>query len=247
MYKQLYIKRILIILCLIALGIGIFLIWASADIDSGVYIKTLCKGPENRHCVSLTFDDGPDEVMTPKVLDILKDNGIKATFFVIGKKAESNPDLISRIVDEGHIIGGHSWNHECDFPIQSSDAIYKELSKSENAIYDITGKSMMLFRPPFGVTNPLIADAVDAHGYITVGWSIRSLDTDQERDRTDILKRIVKRLHNGAVILLHDRCDGADELLKSLITVLYENKYDIIRLDEMFDIEPYRFVADAEK
>ena len=209
-------------------------------------MKTLCRGNDDRRCVSLTFDDGPDDVMTPKVLDILKDNDIKATFFIIGSKAEAHPDLISRIVDEGHIIGVHSWNHGCDFPIQSSDEIYQELSKCENAIYDITGKSMMLFRPPFGVTNPLIADAVDERGYITIGWSIRSLDTDRNKDRSDILKRIVRRLHNGAIILLHDRCDGADDLLRSLIAALRDNNYDIIRLDEMLEIEPYRTVTDTE-
>ena len=246
MYKQIYIKRILAILCIIALGIGGFLFWASADIESGVYIKTLCGGNEDRRCVSLTFDDGPDDIMTPKVLDILKENRVKATFFIVGSKAEAHPDLISRIVDEGHIIGSHSWNHGCDFPIQSSDEIYQELSKCERTIYDITGKAMMLFRPPFGVTNPLIADAVEAHGYTTIGWSIRSLDTDDNRDRRDILKGIVERLHNGAIILLHDRCNGADELLRLLIAALRDNNYDIIRLDEMLHIEPYRIVVDAE-
>ena len=246
MFKQLYIKRILVILCLIVLGIGGFLFWASTDIDSGIYIDTLCKGAEDRRCVSLTFDDGPDEVMTPKVLDVLKENGIKATFFIIGSKAEKHPELISRIVEEGHIVGGHSWAHKCYFPIQSSDEIYQELLKCENTIYDITGKSMQLFRPPFGVTNPLIADAVDEHDYITVGWSIRSLDTDSDKDRNEILERIVNRLHNGAVILLHDRCDDSDKLLMKLVAMLRKNNYEIIRLDEMFDIEPYRIVADAE-
>jgi peptidoglycan/xylan/chitin deacetylase (PgdA/CDA1 family) len=221
------------------LGIGGPLFWASADVDSGIYIDTLCKGADDRRCVSLTFDDGPDEVMTPKVLDVLKENGIKATFFIIGSKAEKHPELISRIVEEGHIVGGHSWAHKSNFPIQSSNEICHELLKSENMICGITGKSMRLFRPPFGVTNPLISDAVEANGYITVGWSIRSLDTDSDKDRNIILERIVKRLHNGAVILLHDRCACSDELLRMLITALREKNYDIIGLDEMFNIEPY--------
>lgn len=235
-----YIKRILLILCVIALGIGGFLIWASADIDSGVYIDTLCKGPKDKPCVLLTFDDGPDEVMTPKVLDILKKYNIKATFFVIGKKAEKNPELLLRIVNEGHIVGCHSWDHTWSFPMKSSVDICNEMSQCEEYVYKITGKRMALFRPPFGVTNPLIAEAVDIKKYTCVGWSIRSFDTNENENREDICKRIVKQLHNGAIILLHDRCQNADKLLESLISYLLDKKYHIINFDDMFDIVPYK-------
>ena len=225
---------------LLAAAVGAFLFWASWDVDSGIYMKCLCRGTGSGHCVSITFDDGPDEVMTPKVLDILKENNIKASFFVIGSKAEKHPEIISRIIDEGHIIGGHSWSHACDFPLQSSKAIYDELSDCEELLYDITQRRIALFRPPFGVTNPLIAKAVEEKDCINIGWSIRSYDPCENTDRKDVLKRIVSQLHDGAVILLHDRSDKADELLAMLISALRENEYDILGLDEMLGIEPYR-------
>lgn len=221
------------------LAVGGFLFWASSYIDSGVYIKTLCKGADDRRCVSLTFDDGPDEFMTPKVLDILKENDIKATFFIIGSKAEKYPELVSRIIDEGHLIGSHSWDHRVNFPVQPSDVMCQELSKCEDFIFELTGKSMLFFRPPCGITNPLVAEAVAQMGYHTIGWSIRSLDTKQKKSRAEILGRISKRLHNGAVILLHDRCDSADELLRSLLTLLQENDYDVIPLDDLLGVEVY--------
>lgn len=239
MKKRLYIKRILAAFCLMFLAVGGFLFWASSYIDSGVYIKTLCKGSDDRRCVSLTFDDGPDEFMTPKVLDILKENDIKATFFIIGSKAEKYPELVSRIIDEGHLIGSHSWDHRVNFPVQPSDVMCQELSKCEDFIFELTGKSMLFFRPPCGITNPLVADAVEQMGYHTIGWSIRSLDTKKKKSRSEILGRISKRLHNGAVILLHDRCDGADELLRSLLTLLQENDYDVIPLDDLLSVEAY--------
>lgn len=216
-----------------------FLTWASADVDSGVYVNCFCKGSADRRCVSLTFDDGTDENMTPKVLDVLNKYNIKATFFVIGKKAEQNPEIIKRIVNEGHIIGGHSWSHSCDFPLKSSETIYNELYKCEELLYDLTGKRILLFRPPFGVTNPLVAKAVNVKKCNCVGWSIRSLDTDDNEDRVSVCKRITRKLHNGGIILLHDRCEKADELLEMLISELKENKYEIINLDDMLEIDPY--------
>lgn len=241
MKKQKHIYRTLLIgVTLTIFAILGYLYWASSDIDSGVYVDCLCEGPESNHSVCLTFDDGPDEVITPKVLDVLKKNNIKATFFVIGNKVKKNPELLVRILQEGHIIGNHGWAHNCDFPLQSADEIMNELDECEELVYSLTGMRMSLFRPPFGVTNPMIAEAVKEKEYTCVGWSIRSLDTNEERPRKEILNRILKQLHNGAIILLHDSCDKADELLELLISDLQQNNYDIINLDSMLEIDPYR-------
>ena len=225
-------RRLLAGFIVAVLGGLALLVWSTTDIDAGVYVDCLCKGPDRGHCVALTFDDGPDEVMTPKVLDILKRYDVKATFFIIGEKAEKHPELVSRIVDEGHVIGCHSWYHDFGFPLQSSSCIYGELSRCEDFVYGLTGQRLTLFRPPFGVTNPLIADAVKEKDYKCIGWSIRSLDTDQGKDR--------KELHDGAVILLHDRCEDADILLEMLVSDLLQKNYEIINLDEMFGLQPYR-------
>ena len=237
---KLYIKRILLAGCLILFCILGFLYWASSCINSGVYVDCLCHGLDTKPYISLTFDDGPDEDMTPKILDILKKYNLKATFFVIGNNAKRNPELLTRIVKEGHIVGNHSWNHSCTFPLQSPEDIYQEMKQCDSLVYSITGKRMSLFRPPFGVTNPLIAEAVTENDNICIGWSIRSFDTDENVSRREVLNRVVRQLHNGAIILLHDRCKGADELLQLLITEILDRNYGIINIDEMLDIEPYR-------
>lgn len=233
-------RRLLAGFIVTVLGGLALLVWSTTDIDAGVYVDCLCKGPEHRHCVTLTFDDGPDEVMTPKVLDVLKRYDVKATFFIIGEKAEKHPELIARIFDEGHVIGCHSWYHDFGFPLQSSSGICDELSRCEDFVYGLTGQRVTLFRPPFGVTNPLIADAVKEMDYKCIGWSIRSLDTDQSKERKDILERVTSQLHDGAVILLHDRCEDADVLLEMLVSDLLQKNYDIINIDEMFGLQPYR-------
>ena len=233
-------RRWLIGALLSALAVLAFFVWASADIGSGVYVRCLCSGPEDRKCISLTFDDGPDEMMTPKILDVLNKYNLKATFFVIGEKAEGNPEIVRRMVNEGHIVGGHSLRHSDNFPLQSSQTIYNELCECEEIVYGITGKRILLFRPPFGVTNPFISKAVREKKCKCVGWSIRSFDTNENEDIESIFKRIARKLHNGGIILLHDRCDKADELLEMVISDLLNKNYDIINLDEMLDINPYQ-------
>ena len=99
------------LIVVIVVGIIIFFVWASADVGSNVYLKTLCKADREDKVVSLTFDDGPDKIITPLVLDILKEYDIKATFFLIGKKAEKHPYLVKQIVEEGHIIANHTYSH----------------------------------------------------------------------------------------------------------------------------------------
>lgn len=102
--NKLYIRRVLLSECLISVCILGFLYWASSDIDSGVYLNCLCNGSDTKRCVTLTFDDGPNEEMTPKILDILKHHNLKATFF---------------------LIGNHSWNHSYTFPLKiNQDKIY---------------------------------------------------------------------------------------------------------------------------
>ena len=209
-------------------------------IDSGVYVKCLCKGADNLRNISLTFDDGPDEVMTPKILDILKEHDIKATFFLIGKKAKKFPELVARIVEEGHIIGGHTWKHTYFFPLKSTRKVHKEFCKCENILHEITGKRVTLFRPPFGITNPNIAKAIKDKEYIPIGWSVRSYDTVEKSDRKEVLERISTNLHNGAIILMHDRCKKADELLNMVIADIKSKEYNIVPLDEMLDIAPYK-------
>lgn len=226
-----------IIIIIAILILFAFLIWASADIGSNVYIKTICKAENAGKTVSLTFDDGPDPTMTPRVLDILQKYNIKATFFVIGSKAFDYPDVLKRIYEEGHIIGNHSALHLAGFTVIGKNDVIENLQLFDRVIDMLIWKKPRLFRPPFGVTNPPIAKAVKEMDRITIGWSIRSLDTKRWRSRNAICKRVINRLHDGAIILLHDRCKDADVLLDNIIKQIYEKGYDIKPLDEMLKIE----------
>ena len=101
--------------------------------------------------VALTFDDGPDPIHTPRILNILEENNIKATFFLIGSKIETYPELVKRIYEEGHIIGNHTFSTP-SYTLWNSNKIYEDIRKTNDIIYKITGKFPFFFRPPSGVT-----------------------------------------------------------------------------------------------
>ncbi len=214
--------------------ISLFLFYASYSIRSGVYIKALCQNKKKDKIVSLTFDDGPDQ-QTEKVLDILKEYDVKACFFCIGSKIAENKDVLKRMKNEGHLIGNHSHSHFFSFPLHSVKWIKQDLESCNRHIEEITQDEVKLFRPPFGVTNPLIAKAVRSMNYTTIGWSIRSLDTCNNVDKT--LARIYKKLKPGAVILLHDPLPESDILLRNLLDSLKENEYKVERVDKLFDLK----------
>lgn len=207
-----------------------FLVWASADVGSNVYVRTLCRLSTDEKVVSLTFDDGPDREMTPKVLDILDRYGIKATFFVIGEKVADNGELVQRIVSEGHILGNHTYSHKSVFPLESAGRVQEELEKCNNEIKGITGSEPMYFRSPFGVTNPIIGKVLKRMQFKAIGWSIRSFDTVAGNSRGEVCRRVIGKLHPGAVILLHDRCAEEDVLLESLIPAILEQGYRFVPL-----------------
>lgn len=228
-----------IILSVAILLIFLFLIWASADISSRVYIKSLCKKETSELLISLTFDDGPDPKHTPLVLEVLRRYNVKATFFLIGKEAEKYPDLVKQIVDEGHTIGSHTYSHTCWNTIKSVKAYIEELRLTSELLRSITGFRVRMFRPPFGVTNPLIARSVNYMNYHVIGWSIRSYDTVSWRHPEKIIKKILPRVSGGDIILLHDRCVNSEVLTDRLINELQYRGFSFTTVDKLFFIEAY--------
>ncbi|MDU1890197.1 MAG: polysaccharide deacetylase family protein [Dysgonomonas sp.] len=224
-----------IVAIFIFIAILLLFIYASYSIQTGVYLKTLCKNPKKGKVVALTFDDGPDPEQTHKILDILKKYDVKGCFFCIGNKVKDNPEIVRRIINEGHLIGNHSYTHTFSFPLYSVKRITEELQSTEKEIEKITGKRTLLFRPPFGVTNPTIAKVIKKLDYITIGWSIRSLDTKGNEEKA--LKRIQDKIHPGAVILLHDTMPFSDSLLLKVLDFLKKNEYNIVTPDTLFDIK----------
>lgn len=226
------------VIVILLLGVLAALVWASADIGSGVYLKALCRAESADKVVALTFDDGPDADSTPRVLDLLKRHDVRATFFVVGEQARQNPELIHRMVAEGHTVAGHSYYHLPQSTLWSSQRYTEELFRCNDVVARLTGLRMRLYRPPFGVTNPPIARAVKNLGLIPVGWSVRSLDTiTKNRDR--VVDRVMRGLRGGDVILLHDRLENSEELLEKLLTALRTQHYTTATVDELFKIEAY--------
>lgn len=216
---------------------GFVLFFCSYEIRLGAYVRCLCRNRAAGRVVALTFDDGPHPVQTPRVLDLLRDRGVRATFFLVGSKAEQHPGLVRRIVAEGHDIGIHTWAHGAGFPMQGSEAMTADILRCRALLKAITGEETCLFRPPFGVTNPMVARAVKRTRSRCVGWSIRSLDTLLHRSREAVARGIRRRLGDGKVILLHDDRPGAERLLAMVLDDLRRGGYGTATVGELFKNE----------
>lgn len=216
----------------------LLLIWGSATIGSGFYLRSHCHGNRNTRAISLTFDDGPDGLITPMILDILKEHHVKAAFFVIGKKAEMHPEILERMEREGHIIGGHSYSHHFFFDLFSTQKMMQEMKRTAEIIRRLTDRNIKLFRPPYGVTNPTVASTLEKLNMVSIGWSLRTKDTMIKDDEV-LLKRIKSRLKPGDVVLLHDSKTGTVNRLKILLKYLRDQQYTIQGIDQLLNIEPY--------
>ncbi len=211
--------------------LAVFLVWSCADIASGIWLKTVCRGLED-HAV-LGFDDGPDPDSTGRILDILARYEVKACFFVTGERARKYPGLIRRMVEEGHIVGNHTYHHSSIFPLAGVPCMVSELSACDSAIVaaldgsSVSQYKVRYFRPPFGVTNPDVAKAVKRTGHIAVGWDVRSFDTVLIRDGIPENKageavrrcaeRVLGKLTPESVVLLHDRLKYSPLLLECIL------------------------------
>jgi peptidoglycan/xylan/chitin deacetylase (PgdA/CDA1 family) len=207
-------------------------------IRSGYHMKALCNAITEEKIVSITFDDGPDLELTPILLDQLKDYGIPATFFCIGRKIKGNEELLKRMHSEGHLIGTHSYSHSNWFDLFSPSRMKKELENSVQAVFEATGKTPILFRPPYGVINPMLKRALHGSGLQVIGFSNRAWDTSS-RKKEIILGRVMKNLKPGDIILLHDTVMESIEAIKSMSEQIINAGYRIVPLDKLLKIHAY--------
>lgn len=211
--------------------------YSSYFICSQFYIPAICFFTTSKKEIALTFDDGPNE-RTIKILDVLKKYNVKASFFCIGKHIPGNEEIIKRIDSDGHSIGIHSYSHKGLFPLYSIKKIKQEIHKTEEEIGKNIGKKALMFRPPFGVLNPLVASGTRKANKKVIGWSIRTLDT-VKGDSETIINKVKKRLAPGKIVLLHDTTDGIDVALESLINYLISQDYSIVGLHEVINDKWY--------
>ena len=192
----------------------------------------------NNNWVSITFDDGPNREFTPKVLDLLEKYNAKATFFCIGEQVEKHPEILKKIIAQGHTIGNHTYSHANTFGFFPLDKVMNELTRTKKAVHTLTGKEMTLYRPAFGVTNPQIAKAVNQLNIKAIGWNVRSLDTTSRSEKT-ILERITKKVSKGDIILLHDTSEKTIRVLEQLLLFLREKNLSSVTVDRLLEIEAY--------
>ena len=211
----------------------VILVFGVVNVSWQFFMPITCRLPNTENGIFLSFDDGPQE-KTALVLNLLKRHEAKGNFFCIGRHLEENPRLAQLLVDEGHFIGNHSYSHTASFPIKSNNSIVDELQKTNAIIEKRTGELCRLFRPPFGVTNPNIAKAVDQLNMIVIGWSIRSFDTT-DRKGNKALNKIKKNLKSGDIILLHDHSPQILSILEELLCFLKDHNFKTLRIDTLIE------------
>jgi peptidoglycan/xylan/chitin deacetylase (PgdA/CDA1 family) len=207
----------------------------------GMQLDMIRNGPREYMYVALTFDDGPDPVYTPKILDILAEKDVSATFFLVGNHASKHPSIVERIYAEGHSIGNHTNSHRSLVPL-SKAATYGEIMMAEEAIEAITGEKPTLFRPPRGVYSKYARELLMEKRYTIVLWDVSSQDWEETR-HTDIVNNVLKRVQPGSIILFHDSgniisSSGGNrsntvKALPIIIDRLMERGYSFLTIDEM--------------
>ncbi|MDP9751721.1 delta-lactam-biosynthetic de-N-acetylase [Thermoanaerobacter pentosaceus] len=185
-------------------------------------------GDTTKKVVYLTFDEGYEAGYTPKILDILKENNVKAAFFVTGPYVKEHADLVKRMVEEGHIVGNHTVNHP-SLPTLSDEKVKEEITKLGEMFKELTGKKMKYFRPPKGEYSERTLYLTKSLGYRTVFWSLAMADWQPlPGGPEESYNTVIRRLHPGAVILLHavskDNVIALDRIIKSVKAEGYEFK-----------------------
>ena len=202
---------------------------------------TYWHGDTNKPEIALTFDDGPNEPYTSEILDILKANNVKATFFLVGENVEKYPEVARRIVKEGNAIGNHTYNHRDLLLRRGILKMGREIDKTEEAIYNATGTRPRLFRPPFGSGGYVEAKN---RGYAIIKWSVSAENGGKEIPSEKIVKNVVENVTNGSIILIHDgrglrhdaRRNQAVEALPIIIKTLKEKGYQFVTVPELIGL-----------
>lgn len=196
--------------------------------------------------IAFTFDDGPDPQYTPRLLDLLHKHGVKATFFVLGSKAEQYPELIRRMYREGHQIGIHNYKHVTNWMMTPKRVRNKQVDRTADIIEQITGERPQCYRPPWGCVN--LGDLLLLRkSYRIVLWSVMAWDWKAYSEASKLQRILLKNIKPGSVILLHDSGDtlGADveapelmlQALQEVLKEVHRRGYTCLRSDQLMDIE----------
>lgn len=194
----------------------------------------------------LTFDNGYENGYTEKVLDVLKEKEVPATFFVTGHYVKTAPDLVIRMVEEGHIVGNHSWSHP-SLPQVKDGRLFDELNKVKDAFTKLTGqKDMHYLRPPRGEFSERTLVLAEKLGYTNVFWSMayKDWEVNNQKGKAYAYEQIMRRIHPGAIMLIHSVSSDNAEALPQVIDDARESGYTFKSLDDLMverELAPFPF------
>ncbi len=209
----------------------------SAGADQLRQYDAVYLGDPARKVIYLTFDAGYENGSTEEILDVLKRHQVKASFFLVGNYIQRNADLVRRMVDEGHIVGNHTMHHYDMSKLTDSAAFQKELADLETLFREITGREMpKYYRPPQGTFSEENLKMAKELGYRTVFWSLAYVDwnNDTQPTREQAFSKLLPRIHNGAVVLLHSTSRTNAQILDELLTKWEEMGYSFGSIEELF-------------
>lgn len=201
------------------------------------------QGPPKVKKVALTFDDGPDNNYTVKILDVLKKHKVPATFFVIGKRCELYPSVVQRMVKEGHILGSHTWSHPNIIKL-SDRKVIEELNAAEKIIKRQAGYVPVLFRSPYGSLDRKKVELISNRGYKIIAWNVDSLDW-KGLSPAEVKANILENVREGSIILQHsaggigEDLSGTVKALDDIIRVLKKDGYQFVTIDKLLGF-PYK-------
>ena len=192
-----------------------------------------CLGNKDSKKVYLTFDEGYEAGYTEKILAVLKENDVKATFFITAHYVNTKPELVQKMIDEGHIIGNHTVNHK-SMPDLDNNTIKKEVMDLHTAIYEKYKYEMKYIRPPKGEYSQRTVAFTNTLGYKTVMWSFAYDDWDENKQGRESYakEKILNNVHNGAIILLHGNSKDNTNVLDECIKEIKKMGYEFKSLDE---------------
>ncbi len=190
----------------------------------------------SRKVVAITFDDGPSPKLTPKLLDLLKERNIKATFYVVGTNAAEYPEILQRMVAEGHEIGNHTWNHPTLTKLSSS-GVKSQIDRSNAAIEKAVGIRPTTMRPPYGATNSRLNRSMNAdYGLKVIMWSVDPLDW-KYRNADRVQREIVSGATPGGIILVHDIHSSSVAAMPGTLDALTAKGYEFATVSELLELD----------
>ena len=186
--------------------------------------------------IAMTFDDGPSPTLTPHLLDILKEKGVKATFFVIGQNVVHSPEIVARASAEGHEIGNHSWSHPMLTKL-SEERLQEEVQKTSDAIAEATGKKPTLLRPPYGAINQRTGKMIEEKDGLTIIlWSVDPLDWKSPGANV-VAQRLIAGTKPGSITLSHDIKPGTIQAIPEVIDAFKAKGYKFVTVSELIALE----------